>query len=146
VTSDSAASRSRCANALRAIREALDEARRGLDVWHQLRQLRDRHAVVGHPLEVQIHVQNREDQTQVARDRRLPREQRLDALLDRDVPLVDVVVERDHLVGQFVVPLLERVERTTKRPEDEVALLVQRRLEQVEVVLECGSHPNRPVT
>ena len=39
------------------------------------------------------------------RDRRLPREQRLDALLDREVALVDLVVEGDHLVGELVVAL-----------------------------------------
>ena len=51
-------------------------------------------------------VQHREHEPEIARDRRLPREQRLDPLLDRDVALVDVVVERDHLVGQLCVPLL----------------------------------------
>jgi hypothetical protein len=95
---------------------------------------------------VEVHVQDREHEPEVGRDGRLPREQGLDAFLDRDVALVDVVVERDDLVGELVVALLQRAERPAKRPQDEVALLVQRRLEQVEIFLEGRSHPKRPVT
>jgi hypothetical protein len=91
-------------------------------------------------------VQDRQHEPQVTGHRRLPREQRLNALLDRDVALVDVVVEGDHLVGQLVVALLQRVERAAERAQHEVAFLVQRRLEQVELVLEGRSHPKRPVT
>jgi hypothetical protein len=45
-----------------------------------------------------------------------------------------------------VVALLERVERAAQRAQDEISLFVQRRLEQVQLVLECRSHPKRPVT
>ena len=55
--------------------ETLDEPRRRLDVRDQLRQLRDRHAVIGHPLEVEVHVEDREDEPQVGRNRGLAREQ-----------------------------------------------------------------------
>ena len=66
-------------------------------------------------------MQDREHEPEIARDRRLPREQRLDALLDAQVALVDVVVEGDHLVGELVVALLERVDaprsaRSTSAP------------------------------
>ena len=91
---------------------------------------------------------HREHEAQVAGDRRLAREQRLDALLDREVALVDLVVEGDHLVGELRVLLHERVERAAQRAQDEVALLLQRRLDLVELLLETpyAHQPNRPVT
>ena len=107
-----------------------------VEAAHQLRQLRDGDAVVGHPLEVEVDAQHREHEPQVARDRRLPREQRLHALLDREVAAVDLVVEADHLVGELVVAARERVQRRAQRAEDEVALLLERRLELLELVLE----------
>ena len=48
-------------------------------------------------------MEDREHEPQVDRDRSLPREQRLDALLDREVGLVDLVVEGDDLVGELDV-------------------------------------------
>ena len=60
---------------------------------------------------------------------RLAREQRLDAGLDREVAAVDLVVEADHLVGELVVAARERVQRRAERAQDEVALLLERRLE-----------------
>ena len=98
-----------------------------VEVAHQLRQLRDGHAVVGHPLEVEVHAQDREHEPQVGRDRRLAREQRLHARLDREVAPVDLVVEADHLVGELVVAAGERVQRRAERAQDEVALLLERR-------------------
>jgi hypothetical protein len=97
---------------------------------------------------VQIHVQHGEHETQVGRDRRLPREQLLDALLDREVALVHLVVERDHLVGELGVLLDERVDRAAQRTQHERRLLVQRSLELIEPLLERDPHrhPNRPVT
>ena len=59
---------------------------------------------------------------------------------------VDVVVERDHLVGQLEVSLGERVERAAEHAEHERALLLEARLELLELGLERGSHPNLPVT
>ena len=49
----------------------LDERRIRLDVGDELRQLRDRHAAVGAPLEQEIDVDHREQKPQVAGDRRL---------------------------------------------------------------------------
>ena len=77
---------------------------------------------------------------------RLAGEQRLDALLDREVRLVDLVVEGDHLVGELDVGLQERVQASTKRAEDVRALLLQRRLELIELFLKGDPHPKRPVT
>jgi hypothetical protein len=95
---------------------------------------------------VKVDVQDREHEAQIACHGRLPREQKLDALFDPDIPLVDLVVERDHLVGELLVPLLERVDRATKGPQDERAFFLQCRLELVELFLERGPQPNLPVT
>ena len=42
--------------------------------------------------------------------------------------------------------LLERVEAAAQRPQDELAFLLERRLELVELFLKRDPHPNRPVT
>ena len=86
-------------------------AGRRVDRRHELRELRDRHAVVGHSFEVEVHVQDGEHQPKIGRDGRLPGKQRRNAVLDLEVEAVDVVVEGDHLVGKLLVALLERVER-----------------------------------
>ena len=91
-------------------------------------------------------MQDGEHEPQVDGDRRLPREQRLDAALDVRVALVDLVVEPDHLVGELDVVLGERVQRCPERPQDELALLLDRGGELVELLVEGDSHPNRPVT
>ena len=72
-------------------------------------------------------------------DRGLPREQVLHGLLDREVAVVDLVVEGDHLVGELVVLLHERAEapRSARRTS---VLLVDRRLELVELFLERDAH------
>ena len=49
-------------------------------------------------------------------------------------------------VGELLVLLLERVQRATQRPADELAFLLERRLELVELFLKPDSHPNRPLT
>ena len=64
------------------LERAEDRLAADVEPAHQLRQLRDRHAVVGHPLEVEVDAQDREHEPEVDRDRRLPGEQRLHALLD----------------------------------------------------------------
>ena len=63
---------------------------------------------IGHPLEVEVDVQDREHEPQVGRDRCLTRDQRLDARLDGEVGGVDLVVEADDLVGELDVLLGER--------------------------------------
>ena len=85
-------------------------------------------------------MQHREHEPQVGRDRRLPREQRLDPLLDLHVLAIDVVVEGDHLVRELDVALTERVQRPAQHAQDELALFLQARLELVELFLEADSH------
>ena len=118
---------------LGALAHVLDRAADPLvgdvEVAHQLRQLRDGDAVVGHALEVEVHAQHREHEPEVDRDRRLAGEERLDAFLDRDVAAVDLVVEADHLVGELLVAARQRVQRRAERAQDEVALLLQRGFE-----------------
>jgi uncharacterized membrane protein YbhN (UPF0104 family) len=104
--------------------EGVQERLVGREPLRQLRQLRDRHAVVGHPLEVEVHVQHREHVTEVDRHGRLPREQRVDPLLDAEEAAIDLVVEGDHLVGELDVLLLEGGDRPSERAQDEVALLL----------------------
>ena len=85
-------------------------------------------------------MQYREHEPQIDRDRCLAREQRLDLLLDLDVEPVDVVVERDHVVGELDVALCERVQRPAEHAQDERPLFLQARLELVELLLEGDPH------
>ena len=103
------------------LRQHLDEGRVGLGVGDELRQLRDGDAAVGAPLEQEVDVEHREQQPQVARDRRLQGEQRLDLVLDAEEVAVDLVVEGDHLVGELDVPLLERAHRAADGAERRAA-------------------------
>ena len=91
-------------------------------------------------------MQDREDESQVDRDRLLQRKEVLDAVLDREVGLVDLVVERDDLVGELDVLPLERVEGAPQRAQDEVALPLEGGLDLPELLLEDGPQPNLPVT
>ena len=67
-------------------------------------------------------------------------------VLDREVAAVDLVVEADHLVGELVVAARERVERRAQRAQDEVALLLERRLELRELLVEEMPSSEPPVT
>jgi hypothetical protein len=60
-------------------------------------------------------------------------------LADLEIPGVDLVVERDHLVGQLRILLLQGVERTAQRPQDQLALLVEIGLQAIELLLEGES-------
>ena len=113
---------------------------------HQLRQLGNGDAVVGHSLEMEVHAQHCEHEPQVARDRCLAGKQRLDALLDLQITPVDLIVEADHLVGELVVTARERVERRAQDAQDKRTLFLDRRLELLQFVMEGSSHPNLPVT
>ena len=95
---------------------------------------------------MQVDVENCEHEAEIGGHGRLPGEEELDPLLDPHVALVDVVVEGDHLVRELLVALLECVDRTAEGAQDKRPLLLQRRLEQGELVLERRSHPNLPVT
>ena len=88
---------------------------------------------------MEVRVEEREHEAKVARDRRLLREQRLDAALDVEVDRVDLVVERDHLVAELGVLLPERVHRAAERAQDELSFFLQRRLGAVELLLERDS-------
>ena len=55
-------------------------------------------------------MQNREHEPEVGRDRRLPREQVLDACLDREIACVHLVVEADYFLGELGVAVLQRGE------------------------------------
>ena len=85
---------------------------------------------------MEVHPQDREHEAEVGRDRRLAGEQRLHSRLDCEIAAVDLVVEADHLVGELVVAAGERVQRRAEGPEDEVALLLERRLELDELLVE----------
>jgi len=91
-------------------------------------------------------VEQREDETEVARDRSLAREHELDLLLERQVALVNLVVERDHLLAQLDVLRPQRIEDAADRPEDDLSGLLEARLESVQLGLQLDSHPNLPVT
>ena len=91
-------------------------------------------------------MEDREHESQVARDGGLAREGHLDLLLEREVARVDLVVERDHLVAELDVLRAERVDDAADRPQDDLARLLEARLEGVQLGLELDSHPNRPVT
>ena len=77
---------------------------------------------------------HREQQPQVAGDRRLEREQGLDLVLDGEEVVVDLVVERDHLVGELAIPLLERPHRAVDGADDSLPHLLELSLG----LLECG--------
>ena len=94
-------------------------------------------------------MEDRQHEPEVDRDRRLPGEQRLDALLEREVARVHLVVERDHLVGELSSALAQRVHRAAERAEHELRLLLEGRLELAAppgTTREAAHHPNRPVT
>jgi hypothetical protein len=133
--------------ARRHLLEALDQLRVGRDLVDELRQLRDRHAEVGDPLESEVDVEHGQHEAKVDCDGRLPSQERLDSLLEVEVALVDLVVERDHLVRHLRVALLERLHRAAESALHELALLHQGRLQSVELFLQPDAHqPNLPVT
>ena len=96
--------------------ELADRLVADVEIAHQLGQLRNGHAVVRHPLEVQVDAEHGQHQAQVGGHGGLPGEERLHALLDRDVAAVDLVVEANHLVGELVVAARQRVQRRAERP------------------------------
>jgi hypothetical protein len=112
----------------------------------ELRQLRDRDALVAHTLDVEPGVEQREHEAKVPRDRCLACEHELDLLLERVVALVDLVVEGDDLVAEFRVLRAESVDDAADRAEDDLPRLLEAGLERVQLALELDSHPNLPVT
>src|SRR5439155_6077534 len=98
----------------------------------ELRQLCDRYAAVGAPLEQEVDVEHCEQEPQVAGDRRLQREERLDLVLDGEEITVDLVVERDHLACELLVALFERSECAMDGAEDVLPHLLELRLDLLE--------------
>ena len=82
----------------------------------------------------------REHEPQVARHRRLARQQELDALLDLEVLRVDVVVERDHLVRELEILGAHRLDGPAQRAQHELALRAQQALELVQLLLKGDAH------
>jgi len=80
-------------------------------------------------------VQHGEYEAEVGRHGRLLREQLADRPLDAVVAVVDLVVERDHLVAELDVLRLECVDRAGHRAEDDAALLLEIGLERLEARL-----------
>ena len=72
--------------------------------------------------------------------RGLAREQELDLLLDREVLRVDVVVERDHLVGELEVLRAHGFDRRAQRAEHQLTFEAERRLERLQLLLERDPH------
>ena len=96
-------------------------------------------------------VQQRRDQPQVAGDRRLPRQQREDALVDLQVAPVEAVVVEDDDRGELDVLVLERLEHAVELLEDHVDPAQRRFLEPPQLLLEvlaalAAHQPNFPVT
>ena len=130
--------------------ESLEQDRVRREPFRQPGQLGDRRALVADPLEVEVRVEDREHEPEVARDRRLPREQQLDLVLD-----VEAAAGRSR-----------RRRRSPRRPSStscETTASVAPRMERctscdstssdssscVELLVEGdarSAHPNRPVT
>ncbi len=89
---------------------------------------------------MQVVLQDCEHETQIARDRSLARQQKLDSLLDLEVLRVDVVVEGDHLVGKLEVLRDDHFDRAAERTEDELAFHAKRGLQLVELFLKRDPH------
>jgi hypothetical protein len=97
--------------------------------------LRDVHALIPHPLDALHHVQERRDQAQVGRDRRLRREQGEDLLVDLEVAPVEPVVVGDDQLRELDVLVLDRLERPLERLADHVEPLERPDLEPAELLL-----------
>ena len=128
--------------------EAVDELGTRLEVGRELRQLRDRHALIADSLEVDRVVEDGQHQPEVGRDRPLLSEELGDPALDLVIADVDLVVEGDDLVAQLDVLRLEGVECASQSAEHDRSHLLDARLERVQalLVLDPGVHPKRPVT
>ncbi len=81
-------------------------------------------------------MEDREQQAQVAGDRGLEREQRLDRGLDPEEEPVDLVVEGDHLIGELGVALLERPHRAVNGGDGALALLLELRFDLAQFLVD----------
>ena len=128
--------------------EPLDELPSRLEIRGELRQLRDRHALVANAFEVDRVVQDREDEPEIRGHRPLLGEKLRDRPLDLVVAKIDLVVEGDDLVAELDVLRVERIEHAAQRAQDDGTELLQIGLEGVQalLVLDSGHQPKRPVT
>jgi len=77
-------------------------------------------------------VDHGEDQTQVPGNRRLQGQEPLDRVLDAKEVAVDLVVERDYLVGELAISLLERADRSADGAQDALPHLLELRFDAIE--------------
>src|SRR5205814_8858985 len=75
---------------------------------------------------------HREQQAQIAGDRRLEREQSLNLVLDAQEVVVDLVVERNHLCGELSIPFLECAHRPVDGADNALPHLLKLRLDLLE--------------
>ena len=104
------------------------------------------HGLVADPLEVDRVVEDGERKSEIAGDGGLKGERLLEELLDPVIARVDLVVEGDHLVTQVCVLGFESVESAAQRAEDDLALLLEARLQALQALPLLEPHPNLPVT
>ena len=76
-----------------------------------------------------------EHEAEIGRHGCLLGEQLADRALDAVVAVVDLVVEGDHLVAELDVLRREGVDRAAHRPNGDLALLLEVRLERLEALL-----------
>jgi hypothetical protein len=132
--------------ALTHIDKALDDVPLCREVARELRQLGDRHALIADALDVNRRVEERENEAQIGGHRGLTCQDQLNLGLDRHVPVVDLVIEGDDLVAQLDVLRAESIDCTANGAQDDLTRLLEARLEAVQVGLQLGPHPKRPVT
>ena len=112
--------------------------------------LRDVHALVPDPLEVEVDVQDRGEEAKIARHRRLDRDQLEHAAVDVEVAFVDRVVFADYRFRELGIVVDDRSHATSHRALGELALLEDLQPEilhgLVELRSRLGHQPNRPVT
>jgi hypothetical protein len=96
-------------------------------------------ALVTHALDVLDHVQQRGHEPQVARDRRLQREQREDPLMDLEVAPVDTVVVGDDHFRELDVLVLQRLEHAVELLDDQVQAAEGVAFQRLQLRLEVGS-------
>ena len=132
--------------ALAHVDETLDHGLPRVEVARELRELGDRHALIADALDVQPRMEDREDEAKIARHRRLPGEHHLDLPLEREVAVVHLVVERDHLVAELDILGSQRVDRAADRTGHDLAGFLEAGFQRVELGLQLDPHPNLPVT
>ena len=100
----------------------------------------DRRRVVTHAFEVDVDVEDRRDETQVARDRGLERDRSQGTLLDLLVEVIDLPVAADDSPGPVRIALGERPDRVRQHLVGDLGHLDELLLEVVELVVEVGAH------